>query len=164
MSHTLLAMTKDLVLAQIQAHKLSPEAMHHALQQTYTSLKALKTQEDAKRGHVAAGTPEIPVAPIDWRKSITKHQVTCLECGQPFKLLTVRHLREHGLNGRSYRQKYDMPRTQSLTAKAITARRKALVQHIRPWEKAPTFLKAQEAKQREHAAVAQKKQTARAHG
>src|SRR4029453_13279068 len=32
MSHTLLEMAKDLVLAQIQVHRLSPEDMHTALQ------------------------------------------------------------------------------------------------------------------------------------
>ena len=47
MSQTLLAMAKDLVMAQIAAHKLAPEDMHQALQQTYASLRALQAQEDA---------------------------------------------------------------------------------------------------------------------
>jgi hypothetical protein len=47
MSQTLLEMTKDLVMAQIQAKTLPPEDMHQALQQTYASLQALKAQEDA---------------------------------------------------------------------------------------------------------------------
>ena len=38
MSQTLLAMAKDLVMAQIEAHRLSPEEMHQALQHTHTSL------------------------------------------------------------------------------------------------------------------------------
>jgi hypothetical protein len=42
MSQTLLEMAKDLILAQIAAHRLSPEEMHHALQQTYATLQALK--------------------------------------------------------------------------------------------------------------------------
>ena len=42
MSQTLLEMAKDLVLAQIQAHRLSPEDMHPALQDTYSSLLALQ--------------------------------------------------------------------------------------------------------------------------
>jgi predicted transcriptional regulator len=158
MSQTLLEMTKDLVLAQIHAHTLSPEAMHHALQQTYASLKALKAQEDAQGRSLARGTPEPPPEPVNWRQSITKHQVTCLECGQPFKLLTVKHLRDHGLDGRSYRVKYDMPRTQSLAAKEVTSRRKEIVQRIRPWQKAPTYLKAQAKAQQ---AVAQGKKRGR---
>jgi predicted transcriptional regulator len=111
MPQTLLEMAKDLVLAQIQAKTLPPDEMHQALQQTYTSLLALKTQEDA-HGRVAVLTPKIPLKPIPWRKSPTKHTVTCLECGAHFKQLSVRHLKEHGLDGRSYRVKYGIPRTQ----------------------------------------------------
>jgi len=158
MSPTLLEMAKDLVLAQIQAHKLSPNDMHIVLQQTYSSLLALQGQEDA-HGSVAVVTPETPHEPVHWRKSITKHTVTCLECGANFKQLSVRHLQEHGLDGRSYRIKYGIPRAQPLAAKEITLRRKEIVQRSRPWEKAPTFLKAQEKAQK---AVAQRKRTARA--
>ena len=158
MSQTLLEMAKDLVMAQIEAHRLAPDEMHTTLQQTYASLKALKTQEDA-HGSVAVATPKTLSEPVHWRKSIAKHTVSCLECGASFKQLSVRHLKEHGLDGRSYRVKYGIPRLQSLAAKEITLRRKAMVQRSRPWEKAPTFVKAQEKAQK---AVAQrKKRTAR---
>src|SRR5438093_2642360 len=143
MSQTLLAMAKDLVMAQIAAHRLSPDAMHTALQQTYAKLQALQAQEDSHRS-VAVATPETLPAPIPWKKSITKHTVTCLECRASFKQLSVRHLRQHELDGKAYRIKYGIPRTQSLAAKAITLRRKEVVQRTRLWEKAPTFLKAQE--------------------
>ena len=143
MSQTLLEMAKDLVLAQIAAHKLAPDEMHTALQHTYASLQALKRQEESQSS-VAVVTPETPSKPVNWRKSITKHAVMCLECGASFKQLSVRHLKEHGLDGRSYRIKYGIPRTQPLAAKEITSRRKQIVQRSRPWEKAPTFLKAHE--------------------
>src|SRR5437763_3074291 len=143
MSQTLLAMAKDLVMAQIAAHRLAPDEMHAALQHTYASLRALKTQQDS-HGSMAVATPETPSQPVNWRKSITKHGVMCLECGASFKQLSVRHLKEHGLDGRSYRVKYGIPRTQSLSAKEMTLKRKEIVQKARPWEKAPTFLKAQE--------------------
>src|SRR5215468_6216754 len=142
MSQTLLEMAKDLVLAQIEAHRLSPEEMHQALQQTYASLQALKTQEDA-HGSVPVTTPAISPKPIDWRKSLTKYAVMCLECGQSYKQLSVRHLKEHGLDGRSYRVKYGIPRTQPLSAKETTLKRKEIVERSKPWEKAPTFLRAQ---------------------
>src|SRR3989440_7212261 len=143
MSQTLLAMAKDLVMAQIAAHRLSPDEMHTAIQQTYASLHALETQDDA-HGSVALVTPKMPPTPINWRKSITKHTVTCLECGASLKQLSVRHLKEHGLDGKAYRIKYGIPRAQPLAAKEMTSRRKEIVQRSRPWEKAPTFLKAQE--------------------
>jgi predicted transcriptional regulator len=160
MSQTLLEMAKDLVLAQIEAHRLSPEEMHQALQHTYASLHALKAQEDAD-GIVPVTTPETPSKPVDWRKSLTKHTVICLECRASFKQLSVRHLRDHGLDGRSYRVKYDMPRTQPLAAKEITSHRQEIVQRSRPWEKAPTFVKAQE---KAHKAVALRKRATQRKG
>src|SRR5215510_5984910 len=156
MSQTLLEMAKDLVMAQIAAHRLLPDDMHPFLQQTYASLQALKAQEDVN-GRVAVGTPATP-KPVDWRKSITKHVVTCLECRASFKQLSVRHLKEHGLDGRSYRIKYGIPRTQPLAAKEITSHRQEVVQRSRPWEKAPTFVKAQAKAQQ---AVAQGKKKGR---
>jgi predicted transcriptional regulator len=85
--------------------------------------------------------------------------VTCLECGASFKQLSVRHLKEHALDGQSYRIKYGIPRTQALAAKETTSKRKEIVQRTRLWEKAPTFVKAQKKAQK---AVAPRKRTARA--
>jgi len=161
MPQTLLEMAKDLVMAQIAAHRLSPEDMHQALQHTYASLHALKAQEDANGSVAVVVTPATPPKPVDWRKSITKHVVTCLECGQSLKQLSVRHLQEHGLDGKAYRVKYGIPRTQPLSAKETTERRKEIVQRSRPWEKAPTFVKAQEKAQK---AVAPRKKTAQKKG
>ncbi len=95
MSQTLLEMAKDLVLAQIQAKTLPPDEMHTALQQTYASLQALKTQEDS-HGSVAVATPATPTAPVHWRKSITKHTVTCLECGARFKAISQKEFPSSG--------------------------------------------------------------------
>jgi predicted transcriptional regulator len=159
MPQSLLEMAKDLVLAQIEAHSLSPEDMHQALQHTYTSLQALQAQEDSN-GIAAVETPERPII-VRWRKSITMHTVSCLACGQSFKQLSVRHLKEHGLDGQSYRAKYGIPPSQPLSARAVTAIRKEIVQTTRPWEKAPAYLKAQEKKQ-EKVTGAQRKKTARA--
>jgi hypothetical protein len=59
----------------------------------------------------------------------------------------------------SVRNVGDMPRTQPLAAKEVTSRRKEIVQRIRPWQKAPTFLKAQEKAQK---AVVQRKKRGKA--
>jgi predicted transcriptional regulator len=146
MSQSVLEMATDLVSAQIQTGGLSPEDMQEVLQKTYASLMTLKTQED--RGSGTARTQE----PVDWRKSITRHTITCLECGQTFKQLSSRHLRQHDLDGQSYREKYGIARMQPLAAKATTALRRQIVSEIKPWEKTPTYMKAQE----ERAATAKK--------
>ena len=164
MAQTLLEMAKDLVLAQIRVHNLSPEDMHAVLQHTYANLYALQTQEDGQ-GSVAVAPPETPSQRVNWRKSITKQTVTCLECGARFKQLSVRHLREHGLDARSYRLKYRIPLRQPLSARAVTALRKQIVQRSRPWEKAPRYRKAHEPETQVVAAPprpAPRKRTARA--
>ena len=158
MPKSLLEMATELVQAQVQAGQLSPEAMQDALQSTYATLLALKRQEETG----ATGTVEKPPALSDWRKSITRHAITCLECGASFKQLSLRHLRHHDLDGRLYRQKYGIPRTQPLAARATTAKRREIVQQSRPWETAPSYVKGQERK-----AVAKKgtrKKGARAKG
>jgi predicted transcriptional regulator len=88
--------------------------------------------------------PASGTALVDWRKSITKQAVTCLECGQTFKQLSLRHLRAHGLDNRSYRTKYGIPPTQPLSSRATTERRRQVVQEIRPWEKKQQLLQARE--------------------
>ena len=142
MPQSILEMAKDLVMAQIQAGRVPSEDMQHAMQQTYASLAALKMKEETGVGG-GEGTGRTP-ALVDWKKSITKHTVTCLECGAVFKQLSTRHLETHGLGGRSYRAKYGIPRTQPLSTKETTARRRQVVQETRPWEKATRFIQAHE--------------------
>jgi predicted transcriptional regulator len=138
MAQTILEMAKDLVLAQIEVKALLPEEMLQVLRRTHAELLALKAAEEAgatEPGQVTAET----LAPGDWRSSITRHTIVCLECGAAFKQLSVLHLREHGLDARSYRAKYGIPRTQPLSAKATAAKRRQIVRRTRPWEKAPTY-------------------------
>ena len=141
MSQSVVELAKELTLALIETGNIAPEDMQDTLQKTYTTLTALKAQEESG---VFAPAPISQTVPVDWRKSITKHAVTCLECGQAFKQLSMRHLEMHGLDSRSYRTKYGIPRTQPLAARDTTTRRQQVVQQIRPWEKTPRFLQAQE--------------------
>lgn len=140
MSQTLLEMTKDLVLAQIQIKQVAPEALTSVLHSTYETLRNLQTAETSGgngNGEMAADALQAP-APVDWKSSISRHSIRCLECGETFKQLSLRHLRVHDLDPRSYRTKYNIPRTQALSARDVTARRRELAQQIRPWELAPS--------------------------
>jgi predicted transcriptional regulator len=140
MAPTLLEMAKELTRTLVVTGNLSAEEMQDALYKTHATLTALKGQEEMR------AAPAVSVAessPLDWRKSIRKHAITCLECCQPFKQLSIRHLGIHGLDGRSYRMKYAIPTTQPLAARSITDRRRQVVQETRPWEKAPTYRKGQ---------------------
>lgn len=156
MAQSVLEMAKDLVMAQIQVGALPLEEMHKELQKTYASLIELKNKEDA--GETVTGvsfsekeeapqeSTKVKSLPANWKQSIKKHVIICMVCGAAFKQLSVRHLKEHGLDARSYRVKFGIPRTQPLSSKETTAMRKKIVQRSRPWEKAPTYIKAQERK------------------
>jgi predicted transcriptional regulator len=141
MPQSTLEMTKDLVSAQIQSGTLSAEEMHSALHHIYQSLMALKNREEAEFPVSAAGMSQ---APSDWRKSITRHAITCLKCGAHLKQLTGRHLRGHNLDARSYRAKYSIPATQPLSARATAAKRRRIAAEVKPWEKSPRYMHAQE--------------------
>jgi predicted transcriptional regulator len=145
MSPSILEMTKDLVLAQIQSGTLSPEDMQEALGRTHQSLMLLKSREESERP-VSAPMAGIRRAPSDWRTSITRHSVTCLECGAILKQLNGRHLREHGLDARTYRFKFGIPQSQPLAARATAALRRRIAAEVKPWEKSPNYMKGQEAK------------------
>jgi predicted transcriptional regulator len=137
---TLLEMAKDLAQSFVKPGQLSTEDMKNALQKIYTTLTELKTQEEARASSRVFASK---TTAVDWRKSMTKHTVTCLECGQAFKQLSIHHLRRHGLDSRSYRTKYGIPHTQPLAARATTMRRRQVVQEVRPWEQSPMYRKGQ---------------------
>ena len=59
-------------------------------------------------------------------KSIKRDGITCLECGQSFKLLPNRHLALHELAPREYKKKWGIPMGTALSSKALTARRKKI--------------------------------------
>ena len=141
MAQELLEMAKDLVMAMIRSNQISPDDMQKELQNTYASLLNLQTKEagGATGGGVASS------GPVNWRSSIKKHSVSCLVCGETFKQLSSRHLSTHDLDPKSYRQQFGIPMSQPLSAKATTALRRQVVNETRPWEKAPTFKKSQEA-------------------
>jgi predicted transcriptional regulator len=140
MAQTPVEMTKDLTLTLIKTGRLSADVMQDTLQETYATLTALKVQEEPG---APAPMLDFATAAVNWRKSIRKHAITCLECGLVFKQLPIRHLGIHGLDSRSYRIKYGIPRTQALAARSTTERRRQVVQQSRPWEKAPAYIKGQ---------------------
>jgi len=149
-------MTKELVLAQIRSGMLSPESMQEALRRVFQNLLELKSREES-----GAPVAETPQAPSDWRQSITRYSVTCLECGRTFKQLSYKHLRQHDLDGRSYRTKYGIPRTQPLSARVTTARRRQIMLETKPWERAPAYVKGQATKAAAAKKAGRKKATRR---
>jgi predicted transcriptional regulator len=139
MPQSVLEIAKDLTLALVGAGRLSAADIQDTLQKTYATLAALKAQEET------GSTAAIPPA-IDWRRSITRHTIHCLECGRAFKQLSVRHLRQHDLDGQSYRAKYGIPRTQPLLARETLAKQRQVATTVKPWERSPTYVMSQKKK------------------
>ena len=135
MSQSTLEMAKDLVIAQLESGQLTVDEVDGLLHETHANLMTLKARED----QLEAGAGASPAVALDWRKSISRQAITCLECGSVYKQLSIRHLREHDLNARTYRLKYGIPPTQPLASRATTARRREIVKQTRPWEKAPRY-------------------------
>ena len=121
MVQPLIEMAKDLTMSLIENNLLAPEDMQKRLQQIHASLCELKTREDRNLVSGEVMEEEVRTSPsvIDWRKSIKKHSIECLICGATFKQLSARHLRQHDLDPRTYRQRFGIPRTQALSAKDI---------------------------------------------
>ena len=133
MPQTPLEMAKELVAELIRVHQLPPDETNALLMRTHAVLLSLHQAEDA-----GVSSQERPgsAATTDWKRSISRHAVICLECGSSFKQLSTRHLKVHGLDPTTYRQKYGIPSTQSLSSHQASARRRELAKQIRPWEQA----------------------------
>jgi predicted transcriptional regulator len=127
MTQPIVEMAKDLVMALIKENLIDPEDMQKELQKTHASLLVLKAKEDGSSSGDEY-SDGISSTHTDWKKSIKKHSVECLICGAV------------------YRQQFGIPAAQPLSAKATTAMRRQVVQQIRPWEKAPTYVKSTEQK------------------
>jgi hypothetical protein len=68
-------------------------------------------------------------------ESIQRNKVICLECGKEFKQLTGRHLALHGLEPKAYKEKYEIPLRQALSARTLSARRRKVVKEEGPRER-----------------------------
>jgi predicted transcriptional regulator len=102
---------------------MSPDEMSDAISKVFDALSKARSIEETGVVAAAAGVAK-PVR----RRSVFRNRVICLECGRVFKQLTDRHLAKHGLNKRTYKDKYGIPRAQKLVATAVSERRRQLAE------------------------------------
>lgn len=124
MAKTLVEMAADIVQSQAGNRPMSTEELTSALQSTFRALQAIQAQEAVLLAEGVQAAEEGAAPPLSPEKSIKKNSITCLECGQEFKMLSPKHLREHGLTGRDYRKKHGFSLRQPLCAKSVSERRK----------------------------------------
>ena len=68
-------------------------------------------------------------------KSIKEKTVTCLECGKSFKLITKKHLAQHGLDADAYREKWGIKCGTPLVCKCLQRTRRKKMNNMKLWEK-----------------------------
>ena len=108
---TLVELASNIVISQASANSMTMDNLILTIEQVYFTLKKLEEGTDA--------TPvekEEPALTI--KQAFKKDQVTCMICGKGgFKTLT-RHINQvHGLKPGQYRKQFNIPSSQSLTAK-----------------------------------------------
>ncbi|MDR3557717.1 MAG: MucR family transcriptional regulator [Syntrophobacteraceae bacterium] len=154
----LLDIAAEIVQAQASVAQLSAEQIEQSLIKTFSTLQRMRQAEE--KGLLLEGEPAgaMPVvetgpAPRQPRESIQDERIFCLECGTQMRQLTSKHLSEHNLTPKEYKQKWGFSMKQPLSAKSLTkARSKAAKKRGLP----PNLVKFLEEKKRKmvEAAVA----------
>ena len=82
------------------------------------------------QGNAVTGATEPAVNPKD---AVRETSVVCLECGAKFKMLTKRHLAQHGLTPEEYKAKWGLKKGSSLACKSIQRMRRQKMQDMQLW-------------------------------
>lgn len=120
MAKPIIELTASLA-ANLASQALTPEELAAGIRAIHNTLVELAAAEDVG---------EQPAHFEHAKDSIGRHEVVCLECGKPFKLLSNRHLGLHGMTPRGYKQKHGIPMTQPLSSRALTERRRKLARDM----------------------------------
>ena len=122
MNSTLVELTASIVSSHAVGTEMSSDELIQEINTVFATLKKLEANSAAAEAAPAAGAPALTM-----KKAFQNDQVGCLVCGKTgFKTLT-RHLKQaHDLKPGQYRKQFNIPSSQSLTAKNYSeARRKA---------------------------------------
>ena len=120
MSTTLVKLTAEIVSSHATGSPMSSDDLIQEINKVFTTLKRLEADS------TVAEVGEVPAGPaMSIKQAFRKDQVSCLICGKSgFKTLT-RHLgKAHGLKPGQYRKQFNIPSSQSLTAKNYSESRR----------------------------------------
>ncbi len=91
-----------------------------------TILESEPEEEDFESGENTAPA-------CDPKRSIKENSIICLEYGRSFRVLTIRHLRTHGLDARTYKEKYGFKKNTPLACKSLIRVRRKKMNDMRLW-------------------------------
>jgi len=127
MTSSLVELTASIVSSHAAGTEMSSDDLIQEINKVFTTLKKLETEGATEETPAAA-----PAGPIlTMKKAFQNDQIGCLVCGKTgFKTLT-RHLKQaHDLKPGQYRKQFNIPSSQSLTAKNYSeARRKSATEN-----------------------------------
>ncbi|ACV69450.1 MucR family transcriptional regulator [Desulfohalobium retbaense] len=126
---TYLQQALEIVKAQAGVRNMTEEEITSMVHRLANQLKGIVEGEPQEQ-HEEHQEPA-----VDPKKAIREKSVVCLECGKTFKVLTKRHLAQHGLTPAEYKAKWGFKKTQSLIAKALARERRKKMQDMRLWER-----------------------------
>ena len=114
----------ELVKCQAAVRVMTVEEMTCMAQRLCHGLKCLAENE-------TAATQPL----LDPSKAIKENSISCVECGKTLKVLTRKHLAEHGLTPESYREKHGYKKGTALVCKSLQRERRKLMKEMRLWER-----------------------------
>lgn len=111
----------ELIKAQAAVRPMSTEEMTSAIE---ILLQKLKTMDGQHREIHTNG-----------KAFIKKQSVTCLECGEHFRILTNAHLKKHSMNKNTYREKWGIERGTPLVCRDLAGKRRKVMSHMELWKR-----------------------------
>ncbi len=96
--------------------------------------QGIRQMQDGAGDSLGAAAPA-----VDPRDAVREGSVVCLECGMKFKMLTKRHLAQHGLTPEEYKLKWGLKKGASLACKSLQRMRRKKMQDMRLWNRRKDF-------------------------
>ena len=124
-SPDLIELAGDIVAAYVSNNHLQPSELPALIANVYAAVSGLSGTAAAQE---PVGELEKPT-PAQIRKSITDDGIVSFLDGKRYKTLK-RHLTTHGLDPRSYRERFGLPADYPMVAPSYAAQRSALAKQI----------------------------------
>jgi predicted transcriptional regulator len=120
----LTSLTVDLLSAYVANNSVEHGALSELIKSTHAALKVIDAPEDP-----APEEPEYKPA-VSVRKSLgsNTHIISLID-GKPYQTLK-RHLSKHGLTAEQYRERYGLPKTYPMVAKAYSESRRVIAEKL----------------------------------
>ncbi|MDZ7761256.1 MAG: MucR family transcriptional regulator [Desulfovermiculus sp.] len=120
----------NIVKAQASVRNMSEDEITSMVQSLSQQLKGIMGGSQVQAEEEKTQEPA-----VDPKKGIREKAVVCLECGKKFKVLSKKHLAQHGLTPEEYKEKWGYKKTQSLVTKELARQRKQKMQEMQLWKR-----------------------------